>query len=60
MVWHSEAMKLICRCCEGHGSVLTVMGELRPCSRCSVERFETWLVGRSVRPQSDDARKKGE
>lgn len=53
---HSEAVKLICRCCDDRGAVQTVMGELRPCSRCSVDRFEAWLVARA---QSEDARKKG-
>ena len=46
-------MKSICRCCNGRRVVLTVNGEVRPCSRCSIEQFEAWLRDRAPRSQGN-------
>lgn len=40
-----------CDACEDRGTVQSIMGETRPCSRCRVDAFEAWLRSRALSEQ---------
>ena len=41
-----------CNCCGGRGSVLDILGEPRPCSRCRVDDFHRWYEARAQAEQA--------
>lgn len=49
-----------CACCGGGGKVLSILNEIRPCSRCRIPEFDAWAKNRPHRDVSIDYRPLGE
>lgn len=41
--------KPVCACCGGEGRVLSILNEVRPCSRCDGSAFDSWAKERAAR-----------
>jgi hypothetical protein len=49
-----------CACCKGQKVVLTCLGDMRPCSRCSTDAYMKWSeINYPRAPLSDRSQAKG-
>lgn len=49
-----------CACCGGERKVLSILNEVRPCSRCDGPGFDQWVKSRPPRDVQIDYRPLGE
>jgi hypothetical protein len=57
----AEKSERPCFCCAGTSQVEDIDGHLRPCSRCSFDRFHAWADSRrpAVQPLKNSQPQKG-